>query len=231
MKRVWTRVTLVERPDGFGIALDDKPVRLPGGAPLAVPTRPLAEGIAAEWDAPRETVTPEDLPLTRLAGTAVERVAPNPAAVRASLLVYGGSDLLCYRATGPASLVAEQRRLWQPWLEWAAASFGATLAVTEGIGAIDQPALAVSRLDDELATHSPWTLAGLGVIVPALGSLVLGLAVVRGVLDPGEAHTLSVLDETWQEKQWGTDADAARRRTGIAAEIASAAMFVNLARS
>lgn len=231
MKRIWTAAAPVALADGYGVALDGRPVRLPGGAPLAVPTAALATAIAAEWNAPRETIRPDDLPLTRLAGSAVERIAPDPAPVRTSLLGYGRSDLLCYRATDPDGLVAEQHRRWQPWLDWAADTLGARLAVTSGITAIEQPTAAIDRLAAALDAQSPWRLAGLGVTVPALGSLVLGLALLHGALDAAAAHALATLDEDWQERLWGTDAEAAARRARIAAEIASAAMFVNLAES
>lgn len=231
MQRVWTVTSTLAQPDGFGVALDGRLVRLPGGAPLTVPSRALADAIAAEWDAPRERFGPDDLPLTRLAGSAVERIAPDPAPIRASLLGYASSDLLCYRATAPDGLVAEQHRRWQPWLDWAARTLGARLAVTGGITAIDQPDEAIAPLADELAAQSAWSLAGLGAMVPALGSLVLGLAILRGALSPGEAHAIASLDELWQERRWGTDAEAAARRGRIESEIASAAMFVNLARS
>ena len=233
MKRIWSAVAVQALETGFGITLDGRPVRLPGGAPLAVPAEALARAIAAEWDAPDkdQDIRPDDLPLTRLAGTAVERIAPDTAPVRAGLLAYGRSDLLCYRATVPDGLVAEQARLWQPWLDWAGATLGARLAVTAGITAIDQPPEAIAGLDAALATHDAWSLAGLGVTVPALGSLVLGLAVAAGAIAPAAAHDCATLDERWQERLWGEDAEAAARRARIGGEIASAARFVNLARS
>lgn len=231
MKRIWIDVAVIEHTAGFGVTLDGRPVRLPGGTPLAVPSEALAHAIAAEWNTPRETLVANDLPLTRLAGTALERVAPDPSLACESLLAYGSSDLLCYRATGPDGLVAEQHRHWQPWLDWAATTLDAPLAVTAGIGPIAQPETTIARFGHELGTHTPWTIAGLGVIVPALGSLVLGLAIARGALDTAKAHALTSLDETWQERRWGTDAEAAARRARIEADIASAARFVNLARS
>ena len=232
MKRIWKHAGLQALDGGFGVTLDGRPVRLPGGAPLTVPTEGLARAIAAEWNAPgdNDEVRPDDLPLTRLAGTTVERIVPDPASVRASLLAYGRSDLLCYRATGPEGLVAEQARLWQPWLDWAGNALGARLAVTAGITAIDQPAAAIGTLGEALARHDAWSLAGLGVTVPALGSLVLGLAVAAGALAPLAAHDCAVLDELWQERLWGEDTEAAARRARIGDEIVTAARFVALAR-
>ena len=46
-----------------------------------------------------------DTPLTRLAGTAAERIAPDPAPTVDAIARYGEFDLLCYRAETPPALV------------------------------------------------------------------------------------------------------------------------------
>ena len=66
--------------------------------------------------------------------------------------------------------------------------------------------------------------------VPALGSLVLGLAMSEGRLDAATAHALGALDELFQAEQWGEDAEAAARRAAIAADVALAARFLQLTR-
>jgi chaperone required for assembly of F1-ATPase len=71
----------------------------------------------------------------------------------------------------------------------------------------------------------------MGVAVPALGSLVLGLALAEGELDAVEAHELGALDELYQIEKWGEDAEAAARRASIAEDIAVAARFMALARA
>ena len=53
-----------------------------------------------------------------------------------------------------------------------------------------------------------WLLA---LATPLLGSAVLALAVQRGVLAGEAAFELSRLDEAFQERQWGVDAEAAER--------------------
>jgi chaperone required for assembly of F1-ATPase len=172
----------------------------------------------------------EDVPLTRLLGTAAERIAGDPAAMVAGLAKYGETDLLCYRAQD-AALAAEQARAWQPWLDWAAARHGAALAVTEGLMPVPQPAAALDALRGAVAAHDAEQLAALGLAVPALGSLVLGLALSAAALDAAEAHRLSVLDETFQERRWGEDAEAAARRARAAADVALAERFLALVRA
>ncbi len=233
MRRFWDQATVDKRPEGYGVLLDGRPVRLPGGAPLAVESETLAEAVAAEWDAAGGAkggeMSPADVPLTRLAGTAQERIAPDPAPVAEGLAKYAETDLLCYRAEDPR-LSALQAEGWQPLLDWAARRHDASLRVTTGLMPVPQPAAAVSALRRAVRALPPLDLAALGVLVPVFGSLVLGLAVVEGRLDAAEALRLAVLDETYQEEFWGVDAEAAARRARIAAEVEEAARLLVLAR-
>ncbi len=229
MKRFWTTAELVREHDRYAIRLDGRPMRLPGGPLLALHSRALAQAIADEWAAAPDRLTAEHVPLTRIAGTAQERVAPDPSATCAALAAYGETDLLCYRAATPEALVARQTAEWQPWLDWAAHTYGARLLVTTGIGHIAQPPAALAALREALAAQPPFTLAGLGILVPALGSLVLGLALAAGALGAAQAHALAALDELFQAEQWGEDRDAIARRRHVADDIATAARFIALA--
>jgi chaperone required for assembly of F1-ATPase len=235
VRRFWDEVTIESGPEGHAILLDRKPMRIPGGAPLAVQSRALAVAIAAEWREAGGAKGGEmdfgDVPLTRLAGTAQERIAPDPAPTVDALAKYAETDLLCYRAEAPEALVHRQARAWQPWLDWAALALDAPLKVTHGVMHVRQDPQALHALRAAVAAQPAPVLAGLGIAVPALGSLVLGLALAAGRLDAAEAHALSVLDETFQEEFWGADPEAVARRAGIAAEIALAARFMALARA
>ncbi len=239
MKRFWTDATFAptatDGVSGYAILLDGKPMRLPGGDALCIPSATLAGAIAEEWQgaggAKGGDVQADDTPLTRLAGTAQTRIAPDPAPTVAALARYADSDLLCYRATGPEALVQRQARAWQPWLDWAALTYDAPLKVTAGVIAIPQTRDSLKALHAAVAAFDPLVLAGLGILVPALGSLVLGLAVAEGRLDAATAHELGALDELFQAELWGDDAEAVRRRIAVAADIAMAARFIALARS
>lgn len=234
MKRFWSHAVAVPRPEGgHAVLLDGRPLRLPGGAPLATGHAALAEAIAAEWEAAGGEkggeMTLEDVPLTRLLGTAQDRIAPDPAAMVAGLAKYAETDLLCYRAED-AALAAIQAREWQPVLDWAAEAHGAPLTITAGLMPVAQPAGSLDALRRAVATHGAEELAALGLAVPALGSLVLGLALSAGRLAGEDAHRLAVLDETHQELRWGTDAEAAARRARAAADVALAGRFLALVR-
>ena len=234
MKRFWTHAVAVPRPEGgHAVLLDGRPLRLPGGAPLATRFATLAEAIAAEWQAAGGEkggeMTMEAVPLTRLLGTAQDRIAPDPAAMIAGLAKFGETDLLCYRAED-AALAEMQAREWQPMLDWAAEAHGARLTVTAGLMPVPQPAVSLAALHDAVAAHAVEELAALGLAVPALGSLVLSLALSAGRLRAAEAHGLAVLDEMHQEQRWGTDREAAQRRARAAADLDLAERFLALVR-
>lgn len=232
MKRFWDRAEPRADADGHAVLLDGRPVRLPGGTALRVQSAPLAEALAAEWDAAGGAkgadVRWDDLGLTRLVGTAIERIAPDPAPTVAALAGYAETDLLCYRAEDPR-LAERQARDWQPLLDWAALALDAPLRVTSGLMPVAQPDSSVAAIRAALAARPPLILAALGSAVPVLGSVVLGLALAEGRLDAAEASRLAALDETFQAELWGEDAEAAARSALIRAEVALAARLMALA--
>ena len=111
---------------------------------MAAPVRALAQALAAEWDAQQDKVDPAAMPLTRLANSIIDGVAPSPAPVAAEIEQYLGTDLLFYRAAEPAGLVASQRQHWDPVLDWAREHLGARFVLAEGIVHVAQPEAAVA---------------------------------------------------------------------------------------
>jgi chaperone required for assembly of F1-ATPase len=233
VKRFWDSVTLERDGEEHRILLDGKPIHLPNGGVLRVGPPALAAAIAEEWRAAGGSKGGEmsfsDTPLTRIAGTARERIAPDPAPTADAIARYGETDLLCYRAEIPRALAELQARSWQPWLDWAALAFDAPLRVTVGIVPVRQHHDSIGALRRVVGGYDPYVLAALGIAVPALGSLVLGLALVEARLDAAEAFALGALEELFQMEQWGEDAEAATRRQNVAADIALAERFIRLA--
>ena len=235
MKRFWDTATAEARGGVHRVMLDGKPLHIPGGAALQLAQPALAEAIAAEWQAAGGAkggeMTLDDVPLTRLAGTAQDRVAPDPAPVADALARYAEADVLCYRAEHPLPLVVRQAREWQPWLDWLDTKHGARLQPTQGIASVKQDEAAIGVVRDLLLEQPAPVLAALGIAVPALGSVVLGLALAEGALGPQRAYELANLDELYQAEQWGADESAARRRAHLAEDVALAARFIELARA
>jgi chaperone required for assembly of F1-ATPase len=234
VKRFWDVATVDRDGEDHRILLDGKPVHLPNGGVLRVGPPALAEAIAEEWrragGAKGGDMSFADTPLTRIAGTARERIARDPATTADAIARYGETDLLCYRAETPRELVERQSEAWQPWLDWAALTLDAPLRVTTGVAPIRQHHDSINALRRVVHSFDPYRLAGLGIVVPALGSLVLGIALAEARLDAAKAHALGALDELFQAEQWGDEAEAVTRRENIAADIALADRFMRLSR-
>ncbi len=205
MKRFWREVAVVDEGEGFGIALDDKPIRTPGRVPLRVPTPALANAVADEWRAVTGEIDPRAMPLTGLANAAIDRIATDPAAFAAGLASYGESDLLCYRAADPKPLVDRQAAAWDPPLAWARHRYDIHFDIVVGIIHRPQPPTTLARLAEAVAARSIFELAALSPIVTVSGSLVLALAVLEGAIDADIAWAAARIDEQWQEDCWGAD--------------------------
>ncbi|MDO7834495.1 ATP12 family protein [Sphingobium sp. HBC34] len=231
MKRFYSDVTIVPAETGFAIQLDGRPVRTPARALLVLPTPALAQAVAAEWQAQGDMIDPAAMPMTGLANAAIDHVVPNQAGFAADVARYGQSDLLCYRAHGPDTLVARQAAAWDALLDWARARYDVAFAVTQGIIPVPQPAETLARLEAAVAALDPFTLCGLSTVVTLSGSLVCGLALVEGGHDRDRLWQAAEIDEAWQVEQWGEDAEAAARAARRAADFATAATFCALSRS
>lgn len=218
----WSEVEVVTRPGGYSVTLDGRPVRTPAKRPLDMPTRAMAEAVAAEWEAQEETIDPLSMPATRAANAAIDKIVPQKAEVASLIAAYGETDLLCYRAEGPRDLLERQRLAWDPLLEWSERVLGAPLVTVNGVMPQPQPAGSLRRLAEEVAARHAFELAGLHDLVGFTGSLVLGLAVDHREIAPETAWDLARVDEIFQQEQWGVDPEAkelerSRRRAFLAA--------------
>jgi chaperone required for assembly of F1-ATPase len=228
VKRFWKKAAVVGEQDGWGIALDGKPVRTPAGKPLVVPTQALAQEMAGEWNRPGETIDPREMPLTGLANAAIDVVAPDPESFAAHIAGYGESDLVCYRAEYPRKLADRQAKGWDPLLDWARRRFEVDFASSCGIVHVPQPEPTVQRLACAVSALDQYRLAGLSKLVTIGGSLVAGLAVLEGAADPDEAWRAVAIDESWQLDQWGSDEEALAALEARRRDFLEAARFLKL---
>lgn len=228
MKRFYGQATASPEEGGVSVSLDGRPVRTPGRNLLRVPTEELAEAIAAEWNAQGETVDPRSMPLTGLANAAIDRVAPDPAAFARTLAEYGESDLLCYRAEGPKSLIDRQSEAWDPLMAWARTRFEIDIETTTGVMHRRQPPATVEQLGLAVAARSPFQLAGLAPLVTIAGSLIIALALAEGAIGLETAWDAAMLDESWQAEQWGADPLAAASLENRRREFEAGYRFLTL---
>ncbi|SFR06698.1 ATP12 family chaperone protein [Poseidonocella sedimentorum] len=230
-KRFWTASEVAPEDTGFGVRLDGRPLRTPAKTPLAVPSRAMAEAIAEEWAAQGERVDPLSMPVTRAANAAIDRVVPQFEEVCDHLAEYGETDLLCYRAESPESLVQRQNAGWDPLLDWAAERYGAPLERARGVMFVPQPDASLKALSHVLRAFDPFELTAVHEFVTLTGSLILGLAAENHRMSMDDIWALSRLDQRYQQEIWGVDAEAEQENDYKLQEFKRARRFLDLHRA
>jgi chaperone required for assembly of F1-ATPase len=228
VKRFWKQVSVDRDGAGWVIRLDERPVRTPARALLAVPCEALAEAIAEEWRSVGETIDPRAMPLTGLANAAIDRIAPDRQAFASGLAKYAEADLACYRSDWPPELVSRQANSWDDLLAWGRRRYDVDFATTLGLLHVPQPQATIDRLSQAVSELDPFHLAGLSPLVTTGGSLVAGLAVLERALTPEQAWEAVSVDERWQLEQWGSDSEAEVALENRRRDFLSAARFLEL---
>jgi chaperone required for assembly of F1-ATPase len=228
VKRFYKNVSWCTAGDGFAVTLDGRPMQTPGRRAINLPTEPLAQALAHEWDEQADEIVPHSMPLTRLVTTALDRVATHRSGVLDDLAGYGAADLVCYRAKAPAELVAWQAQTWQPLVDWVSHRYDATLTVTLGIVPVAQSETAMVALSSALPPLTDLELIALHTITTATGSLVIGLAVLEGELHGEAAWAAGLADELYIFEVWGEDAEAKLRHETLKGDILAAERLLYL---
>lgn len=228
MNRIFKDVTVEEVGEAFTILLDGRAVKTPAKSALLLPTREVAEAIADEWDRQEAKIDPATMPFMQAAATAIDRVTPQRDKVIEDIVAYGGTDLVCYRAEHPDSLVAKQSAAWDPLLHWLHSRHQISLKTTNAITHIAQDEAALAKLAEIVGAQKDMTLSPLYNITALCGSLVVALAVLDGHVTADEAFEISELDETHVMELWGADAEAMERRKNNKESLAASTRFLEL---
>ncbi|WP_018697661.1 ATP12 family chaperone protein [Amorphus coralli] len=226
-KRFYKQVSTRPSDDGVEITLDGRPVRTPAKRPLAVPDEEIAATVAREWDAQETEINPSLMPMTRLLNAAIDGVADAREAVAADIAAFAGTDMLCYRADMPEGLVARQREVWDPILAWAEGALGARFMLVEGVMPVTQPDTTLAAVRARMPLADPFALTALHSMTTLTGSVLVALAVWEGHLTVDEAWLAAHVDEDWNIKLWGADAEAMARRDRRETDMRAAAQLAS----
>ena len=226
-KRFYEAVSVAPADGGFGLLLDRRRAKTPGGAPFTLGSLATAEIVAAEWAAQGAAIDPVTMPATRIAHSALDGVRQGMAAVRGEIVNYARSDLVCYRAETPAMLAQREAAAWDPVIAFARDALGAQMRVTAGIVHAPQPDAAIAAVARAVAAHGdPLALAALSTITTLTGSALLALAVAQGRFGAQEAWAAAHVDEDFQAELWGGDDEALARRAARWVEMQAAAKLL-----
>lgn len=231
MKRFYREVGVEAAKGGFVVTLDGRTIRTQGsGAPQAVPSRALAELLAAEWARQGEVIVPGDFKHRALADYAIDHITPDPGAALDRILRYAETDTLCYRADPDEPLFRRQLEVWEPVLRSFEERSGTSFTRVSGIVHRAQDAQCLDRLRAMLLAENAAALAGIEAMASLAASLVVALEAAEPDSDAGALWDAASLEEEWQADLWGREAEAEERRTRRRADFLAAREFTVAAR-
>lgn len=231
MKRFWREVSVSPTEAGWQVMLDGRGVKTQGRRAQIVPSRALAERLAAEWAAQGEEIDPAGFVLRDLTDYALDMVATDPAIAHAAILPYGETDTLCYRAEPGEALARRQEALWEPLLKAAEARYYVRFERVSGIIHRPQPAETRARLTAAVTALDPFALAALQTLTSLAASLVIGLAALEPEAEAAALWDAANLEEDFQAELWGRDAEAEARRARRLADFTRAMDFARASRN
>ena len=230
-KRFYKDVVVVPHEDRYAIALDGRIAKTMGRNVLSAPTEALAVAVAAEWSGQGEHIDRLTMPLTGLLSASIDGSDEDTEKWREEIVKYLGSDLVCYRAGEPQKLSERQSALWDPYIEFMRAEFGAILVTTTGVMAVPQADASSAAVRNALSKTSPEVLFAVQIATAIAGSAVLALALWKGFDDAETIFEASRIDERFQEEQWGVDEEAKAREERLKADFLTVARFLSLLKS
>ncbi|RIV87920.1 ATP12 family chaperone protein [Aurantiacibacter zhengii] len=230
MKRFWNNVGVEPREGGWQVTLDARPIKTQGGKPQILPTRDLADLLAAEFAGQGEKIDPKAFIFRDLADFAIDKVREDREAHLAKLLSYGETDTLCYRADPDEPLYRRQQEVWEPIVTACEAAHGIRLERASGIIHRKQSDAALAALRARLASEDDFTLAALVTLTSLGASLVVALAVLEDSAQTDALFAATNLEEDWQVELWGQDHEAEVARKAKLEAFRQAARFAEAVR-
>lgn len=233
MKKFYKEASTRRDGDEFIIELDGKPIKTPGKRQLIAPSKSLGEAVAKEWHDQAEVIDQENMNLTALLTTAIDRSGPQRKEIEQRVLKYLDTDLLCYRTEEPEVLADRQEEHWGPWLTWFDQHYGVKLLTTKTLDALTQPEEAHKRVLNYMQALDPHDFTVMHVVSSLAGSVILSLAFMEGELEPDEIFNLAFLEERYHseiagEGEHGQDPAQKKAHDSVKAELHAAQHYQSL---
>uniref|UniRef100_A0A0N5B9B7 ATP synthase mitochondrial F1 complex assembly factor 2 n=1 Tax=Strongyloides papillosus TaxID=174720 RepID=A0A0N5B9B7_STREA len=235
-KRFYKSVTVTkdtEDENKFIVFLDKRKVKTLGQNVLKLPTEPLAEAIAHEFDSQLETLNMTNMRLTGLAFTAMDNpFHQTKENIIDSIMEYAPTDTVLYVSTEPEKLYNKEKEYWLPVIDWVNKKFSVDFKPTETL--FDLPEISPKtdgNLREYFNNFNFWQLTGYQYSVEALKSILLSVAATENAINIEKAVEASRVEQIYQSHVWGNvewchDIEEME----LACRLAAGKLFVNLSK-
>lgn len=220
LKRFWASADVRAEGEGWLLLLDGRAPKTPAGNRFVLPTEAAARWCAKSGRPKANTSTlppcrrrdwrrQPSIGSARPVSPWPTRLQPSPA--RTCFAIWLMSRARWLRNRSASGLLGATGRRAPTKSFWSRST---------GLCTAPQDPAAIARVRALALGLDDFTLTGLAMAVPLLGSAVLGLAVQQGAIGGEAAFDISRIDEAFQERRWGVDSEAAERTSARRAEAA-----------
>ncbi len=227
-KRFYKVVSIKQENKLYQILLDGRPAKTKSGLVLGAHSIALAKAIQKEWDAQETHIDFLTMPMMRMQSTILEINEEMRQAWEGEVNRFLRSDLLCYRAASPETLVEMEANAWDPFLRRVKGYYGLSFNVTNTVLNVEQPSRTLDQGARIISNYNDAEMLCVRRITELTGSAILGLCVGAGFQDKEAIIDAGRVDEDYQSSQWGVDAESLQRMEAVAQEIELAMQFYKL---
>lgn len=219
----------ISHEDGlYNLLRNDRQLKSPAGNAYSVPQEKLINCIKDEWEAQGDKIVPATMPLTQLLATTLDITRKDKEKTQKGLAAYIPTELLCYYAERPESLVKKQNDIWTPYLKWCMENYGVTFKTGHGLMPIEQDPSTIDKLTDIINSYDDMTLTGLSCTTDCTGSILLGLALIERFKPATDIFEAGELDTTDQVVRWGEDPVTTERHNKMRFELDACEKWIKL---
>lgn len=137
------------------------------------------------------------------------------------------TDTLLFRNPDAAELIEEERKVWDPIVEWAKEKMAVDFKASESLEVPVENNASLPRLQVFLDSLSDKELVVFYEVSKITKSVLLAAAFVKRKVNAEDAFKAAFLEEIWQADKWGHDEQADKRRETIKQELKNAEDFLN----
>jgi chaperone required for assembly of F1-ATPase len=232
VKRFYDKVSTEFSPSEkqWKILLDGKTLRTPARAPLLLPTKSLAEGVAFEFEDQTDLIRPALMPLMTIASTAIDVTRHNMATSIDRISAFLETDTVSFLHESDDELREKQISHWNPLREAVQIDHG--IETNQAVGLTlpqGQSEPGKKKLLEILENLDFWKLTTFEIGASYSKSAVIALALLNNRIDVEKAIEAALVEELHQREIWGTvegDHDIAESETAM--WLASCKLFVDL---
>ncbi len=149
----------------------------------------------------------------------VKDVAQHREEIIERMVNFSLTDTLLFRNPDAVELIEEERKVWDPIVEWAKEKMQAKFQTTESLEVPVENNASLPRLQVFLESLSDKELVAFYEVSKITKSVLLAAAFVKGKVNADEAFRAAFLEEIWQADKWGHEALADKRRDEIKQEL------------